>query len=143
MTKIDCSKVYVDISTFSTEDNVFDGAFANEDIKNGDLVEKGLMRRLSTNENKAFDGMKNSHIFTWSDDIPNYTWVFASGCTAFYNSGLSGHVNTRMVRYFEEDRFEIYATKNIVRGNELTHTYKSINRRDVFIPLYKKLNDNV
>jgi hypothetical protein len=142
MSKIDCSKVYVDISTFSTADNVFDGAFANEYIKSDELVEKGLMRRLSSNENKSFDGMKNPYVFTWSDDIPNYTWAFASGCTAFYNSGLQDQTNTRMVRYFEEDRFEIYATKDIVKGEELTHTYKSLEWRDVFIPLYKKLTDN-
>ena len=143
MTKIDCSKVYVDISSFSRPDNEFDGAFANENIKKDELVEKGLMRRLSSNENKAFDGMKDPHVFTWSDDIPNYTWAFASGCTAFYNSGLEGQTNTRMVRYFEEDRFEIYATKDIIEGEELTHTYKSLQWRDVFIPLYKKLSDGV
>uniref|UniRef100_A0A6C0LLS9 SET domain-containing protein n=1 Tax=viral metagenome TaxID=1070528 RepID=A0A6C0LLS9_9ZZZZ len=142
MTKIDCSKVYVDVSTFSTEDNVFDGAFANEDIKKNDLVEKGLMRRLSSNENKSFDGMKNPYVFTWSDDIPNYTWAFASGCCAFYNSGLVDQTNTRMVRYFDEDRFEIYATKDIIKGEELTHTYKSLEWRDAFIPLHKKLIDN-
>mgnify|MGYP000037372147 CR=1 FL=1 len=142
MTKIDCSKVYVDCSSFSSEDNVFDGAFANEDIKNGDLVEKGLMRRLSTNENKAFDGMKNSHVFTWSDDIPNYTWAYPSGCATFYNSRLAGQVNTRMVRFFDEDRFEIYAIKNIEKNDELTHTYKSLEWRSVFAPLFKNLTDN-
>ena len=76
-------------------------------IINGELVEKGLMRRLSDNKNKAFDGMKNPFVFTWSNDLPNYTWAFASGCAAFYNSGLENQSNTRMVRYFDEDRFEI------------------------------------
>jgi len=28
MTKIDCSKVYIDVSSFSTPENQFDGAFA-------------------------------------------------------------------------------------------------------------------
>ena len=51
-------------------------------------------------------------------------------------------MNTCMVRYFEEDSFEIYATKNIAKGEELTHTYKSLEWRDVFIPLYTKLTDN-
>ena len=32
MTKVDCSKVYVNTSHFSTPDNKFDGAFANVDI---------------------------------------------------------------------------------------------------------------
>jgi hypothetical protein len=141
MTKVDCSKVYIDVSSFSTPENKFDGAFANFNIINGELVEKGLMRRLSDNKNKAFDGMKNPFVFTWSNDLPNYTWAFASGCAAFYNSGLENQSNTRMVRYFDEDRFEIYATKDIVVGDELTHTYKSLEWREAFIPLCKKLHE--
>lgn len=139
MTKVDCSKVYVDTSTFSTSDNSFNGAFAKVDIKKGELVEKGLMRRLSDSDNKVFDGMKNQYVFTWSDDIPNYTWAFGSGCCTFYNSGLESQTNTHMIRYFDEDRFEIYATKHIKAGDELTHTYKSLKWRDVFIPLYNDL----
>tara|TARA_R110002073_G_scaffold18246_1_gene67813 strand:- start:2341 stop:2481 length:141 start_codon:yes stop_codon:yes gene_type:complete len=46
-----------------------------------------------------------------------------------------------MVRYFDEDRFEIYATKDIVIGDELTHTYKSLEWREAFIPLCKKLHE--
>ena len=113
MTKVDCSKVYVNTSHFSTPDNKFDGAFANVDIKKGELVEKGIMRRLSDNTNKIFDGMKNPFVFTLSDDKPNYTWAFGSGCVTFYNSGLESQTNTHMIRFFDEDRFEIYATKNI------------------------------
>ena len=143
MTKVDCSKVYVEDSKFSTPDNKFDGAFAKVDIKIGELVEKGLMRRLSDNDNKTFDGMKNSFVFTWSNDLPNYTWAFGSGCAAFYNSGLERDTNTRMVRFFDEDRFEIYATKHIKTGDELTHTYKSLKWREVFIPLYTELTNKV
>lgn len=139
MTKVDCSKVYVDTSTYSTKDNLFDGAFAKVDIKKGELVEKGLMRRLSDNQNKSFDGNKNPFVFTWSDDIPNYTWAFASGCASFYNSGLPENTNTQMKRFFEEDRFEIYATKDIKAGDELTHTYKSLEWREVFTPLFTLL----
>ena len=114
MSKVDCSKVMVYTSTFSSPGNQFDGAFAKVDISNGDLVECGLMRRLSDNEHRTFDGMKNSHVFTWSDDIPNHTWAFASGCTSFYNTGLENQTNTRMERFFIKDRFEIYATKDIL-----------------------------
>ena len=137
--KVDCSKVYVNTSTMSSVDNQFDGAFARVDINNGELVEKGLMRRLSDNNNKSFDGMKNPFVFTWSDDLPNYTWAFASGCASFYNSGLDEETNTRIVRYFDEDRFEIYATKDIDAGDELTHTYKSLQWRESFVPLYNEL----
>jgi hypothetical protein len=139
MPKVDCSKVYVDTSTFSISEKPFDGAFASVDIKCGDLVENGIMRRLSDNENKAFDGMKNPFVFTWSEDIPNHTWAFPSGCAAFYNSGLEADTNTRMVRFISEDRFEIYATRDIRVGEELTHTYKSLRWRSVFSSLYENL----
>ena len=140
MSKVDCSKVFVDTSNFSTIENEFDGVFANVDIKRGELVEKGIVRRLSDNRNKQFDGMNNPFVFTWSDDKPNYTWAFASGCATFYNSGLESETNTNMVRFFDEDRFEIYAKKNIKAGDELTHAYKSLEWRDVFQPLYRELN---
>ena len=140
MSIIDCSKVFVDTSKFSTSNNNFTGTFAKVNIQRGELVEKGIVRRLSDNDNKAFDGMKNSFVFTWSNDLPNHTWAFASGCATFYNSGLESQTNTRMVRFFDEDRFEIYATKDIKAGDELTHTYKSLKWRDVFVPLYNELN---
>jgi hypothetical protein len=76
MTKVDCSKVYVDISSFSTSNNRIYGVFAKVDIKVGELVEKGLMCRLSDSNNKVFDGIKNQFVFTWSDDKPNHTWAF-------------------------------------------------------------------
>jgi len=139
MTKIDCTKVYIDTSSFSSSDKPFDGAFAQVDIKCGELVEKGIMRRLSDNEDKAFDGSKNQFVFTWSEDIPNHTWAFPSGCAAFYNSGLDADTNTRMVRYFLEDRFEIYAKRDIHKGEELLHTYKSLMWREAFTDLYKTL----
>jgi len=139
MTKIDCSKVFVDISKYSTHDNQFNGAFAKVNIQKKELVEKGLMCRLSGDSNKEFDGMKNQFVFTWSNNKPNYTWAFPSGCATFYNSGLESQTNTRMVRIFDEDRFEIYATKDIKAGEELTHTYKSLEWRDAFAPLYNKL----
>ena len=67
-TKIDCSKVYVKQSSFSNEDTgMFDGAFAAVDIKEGELVEKGLMRRLP----EGFDGNTCPYIFTWSTERPN------------------------------------------------------------------------
>ena len=45
-----------------------------------------------------------------------------------------------MVRYFEKDSFEIFATKDIKAGDELTHTYKSLQWRDIFKPLYEELS---
>jgi len=141
MNRVDCSKVIVRESTFSTENNKIDGAFAKVDLKSGELIEKGLMRRLSGNDNKAFNGMNNPYVFTWSNNKPNYTWAFASGCASFYNTGLENQTNTKMIRYFNEDRFEIYANRDIIAGEELTHTYKSLQWRDVFAPLYNELNN--
>ena len=133
--KVDCSSVYVSDSLFSTPENLFDGAFSSKDIQKGSMVEYGVMRRLG----KTFTGMNNPYVFTWSDDIPNNTWAFASGCATFYNSDTEEKSNTRMLRYFDEDRFEIYATKDIKKGDELTHTYKSLEWRTVFIPLCSQL----
>ena len=137
---IDCSRVYVTQSSFSTPDNKFKGAFANQDISKGELVEKGLVRRLSDNTNKQFDGMNNPYVVTWSDDVPNYTWGFFSGCATFYNSDKEDKSNTNMVRYFDEDRFEIYAKNDIKKGEELTHTYKSLEWRTVVKPLSNYLS---
>ena len=49
--------------------------------------------------------MNNPYVFTWSEDIPNKIWAFSSGCATFYNTSLIP--NTIMIRYFDEDRFEI------------------------------------
>ena len=133
--QIDCSNVYISRSSFATDTNDFVGSFAAKSFKRGDLIEKGLMRRLSDNDNRAFDGMKNPYVFTWSDDIPNYTWAFGSGCSAFYNTARESCANTKMIRYYDEDRFEIYAEKDIQKDEELVHTYKSLNWRTVFKPL--------
>jgi hypothetical protein len=81
-TKIDCSKVYVKQSSFSNEQTgMFDGAFAAVDIKEGDLVEKGLMRRLP----EGFDGNTCPYIFTWSTERPNkvreYLFIVCWGYT--------------------------------------------------------------
>ena len=67
-TKIDCSKVYVKQSTFSNDaTGMFDGAFAAVSIKEGELIEKGVMRRLP----EGFDGNTCPYIFTWSTERPN------------------------------------------------------------------------
>ena len=65
--------------------------------------------------------------------------AFGSGCVTFYNTGLKEQTNTNMVRFFDEDRFEIYATKDIKKCDELTHTYKSLEWRPAFTPLLKVL----
>ena len=125
MSKIECNNVCVKTSTI---DKQSDGAFAKIDFKKGQLVEKGIVRRMDVD----FDGMNNPYVFTWSDDIPNNTWAWASGCMPYYNSALDDHANTRMVRHFDENRFEVFATRDITKGEELMHRYKSLDWRTAF-----------
>lgn len=56
----------------------------------------------------------------------------ASGCAPFYNTCKEGTANTRMDRDFENDTFEIYATRDIAEGEELLHTYISLKWRTCF-----------
>ena len=80
------------------------------------------MRRVET------DGHKNPYLFTWSED--KKIWAFASGCGTFYNT--SDIPNVKLHRNYEEDKFKITALHNINKGDELMHTYKSINWRECF-----------
>lgn len=99
----------------------------------GELVERGIMRRLPD----GFDGNTCPYIFTWGEERPCKTWSMGSGCSPFYNTCKEGTANTRMVRYFEEDRFEIFATRDIAQDEELLHTYISLKWRECFTDLNK------
>ena len=82
-------------------------------------------------------GQECEYVFCWSDEIPNTTWTFSSGCAAFYNTSLTP--NTKMTRIYDEDRFEIHATKDIEAEEELTHRYKSLEWRECWDDLREKL----
>ena len=97
----------------------------------GDLIEKGIVRRLP----EDFDGNKSPYVFTWSREIPNKTWAMASGCAPYYNTCKEGTSNTKMVRDFENDTFEIYAVTDIAKDEELLHTYISLKWRKCFSDL--------
>lgn len=118
---INCEKVYVNNSTIC--DGY--GVFAKTKIKKGELVENGIARILTN-----CDGNENPHIFTWSDDIPNKTWAFLSGCATFYNSSQSPNVIVN--RDFINNTFTIIAIEDINENDELFHTYKSIEWRECF-----------
>lgn len=94
------------------------------------------MRRLPD----GFDGNTCPFIFTWSDERPNKVWGMGSGCSAYYNTDKKGVANTKMDRFFDEDRFEIYATRDIKKDEELTHTYISLEWRTCFNDLNKIVN---
>ena len=51
-----------------------------------------------------------------------------------YNS-----VSPQLIRFFNEDRFEIYAARDIKEGEELTHTYRSLRWRKCFKPVAQAL----
>ncbi len=118
---VDCSKVCVRESKGGA------GAFAARDIAKGELIERGIVRRLP----EGFDGGAYPFAFTWSED--RTVWAIGSGCSTFYN--CSDEPNTKMSRFYEEDRFEIHATRDIAVGEELLHTYKSLSWRPVFADL--------
>ena len=127
--RIWCEYVEVKTSTLSTDENRFFGAFASKDFKKGDTIEIGLMKVLP----ESFDGMKNQFVFTWSDNIPNKTWAFGSGCATFYNCASNKDMeNTEMIRNFDNNSFKIIAAKDIKKGDELFHTYKSLQWRECF-----------
>jgi hypothetical protein len=129
-----CPNVLVKASNFCTpETGEFDGSFAACDFKEGDLIERGVMRRLP----EGFDGMKCQECFTWSTEIPNKTWAMGSGCSPYYNTHKGNKANTRMVRHFDENRFEIFAARDIAQGEELLHTYISLEWRECFSDLNK------
>ena len=114
---IDCSKVAVRKAL-----NKGFGAFALCDIKHNDLVEKGIVRRIN------YDGNCSPHLFSWSED--RKTWAIGSGCATFYNT--SRNPNTKMIRFYDEDRYEIYALRDIKKNEELTHKYLSLDWRTCF-----------
>jgi len=124
MSLVDCSKVIV-----KNTNTMGLGAFINQNIKRGDLIEKGIVRRIDT------DGHKSPYLFTWSED--RTVWAFASGCATFYNTSLDP--NTRFVRNYITDTFKIYAQRDIKVGEELTHKYKSLEWRECFQELNKTL----
>ena len=124
MSLVDCSKVIV-----KNTNTMGLGAFINQNIKRGDLIEKGVVRRIDS------DGHKSPYLFSWSED--RTVWAGASGCATFYNTSLDP--NTRFVRNYITDTFEIYAQIDIKVGEELTHKYKSLEWRECFQELNKTL----
>ena len=116
---MDCSKVIVVQGEYGAS------ARAAVNIAKGEMVEYGIVRRLGEGHG-GLDGMKNEFVFTWSDDIPNHQWATASGCATYYDTEVPDKSNTHMTRFFDEDRFEIHATRDIAEGEPLTHTYKSL-----------------
>lgn len=118
---VDSSNVYVKNDQYGGA-----GAFAARSIREGELVERGIVRRLN-----GLDGNHNPYVFTWSDD--RKVWAMGSGCSTFYNTADSDVANTKMDRDFEKDEFKIWALRDIAKDEELTHVYKSKRWRTCFV----------
>ena len=119
---VQCDKGFV-----ATSSDKGVGAFAACAISEGEIVERGIVRRLPA----TFDGNASPYVFTWSED--RTVWAIGSGCSTFYNS--SETPNTKMRRDFENDTFEVTALQSISKGEELTHVYKSLQWRGCFADL--------
>ncbi|CAE7429962.1 CAPN3 [Symbiodinium sp. CCMP2592] len=126
---VDCSKVYVKADSFGGA-----GSYAAIPIRKGELVERGIVRRLPV------DGNHCPYVFTWSED--KTVWASGSGCSVFYNASLDGNESTEMKRFFDEDRFEIYALRDLQPHEELTHLYKSMEWRACFQDLRQPANSS-
>eukprot|EP00435_Cladocopium_sp_Y103_P063543 s364_g25.t1 len=124
---VDCSKVEARPDAWGGV-----GVYATQPIRKGELVERGVVQRLPV------DGNECPYVFTWSED--RSVWATGSGCSVFYNASLDGSENTSMTRNLDDDTFEIYAIRDIEKGEELTHLYKSIEWRSCFTDL-KALRD--
>ena len=103
------------------------GVFANKNFKKEDLIEKGIAVVL-----KNVDGHENPHLFTWSNDNPNTKWALLSGFAHFYNTLDDDNSNCIINRDFENNTFTCIAKYDIIKGEELTHTYKSLKWRECF-----------
>lgn len=119
---VQCDKVCVEASPRGGV-----GAFAAVPIRAGEVVERGIVRRLP----EGFDGNRSPYVFTWSED--RSVWAIGSGCSTFYNT--SEEPNTEMHRDFEGDSFVVTALRDIAAGEELTHVYKSLRWRECFADL--------
>jgi hypothetical protein len=115
---INSSKVYVDKANFGL------GVFAKQNFKVGEIIETGLMYRLTN-----VDGNENPHLFTWSDD--RKIWAAGSGCLPYYNH-TSSEPNMKKVGNLQADTMVVVALRDIKAGEELVSQYFSASWRKCF-----------
>ena len=113
------------------------GVFAKSLIKKGNIIEWGLASLIP-----GIDVRNNDIFYSWSlEDRSKAATV--SGCGLFYNT-LGDQSNARCVPYHTQNRFEIYALRDIEANEELTIRYDSMNYRDGMehlIQIVGKLSD--
>jgi len=109
------------------------GVFATVDIKEGEIVEYGLHRKIA-----GLNGDKCPYVFTWNstgrrrtqEEGPNQ-WGQGAGQIMFYNS--DSPANCRLFRLYGGWRFVLVARRDIAMGEELMHLYKSSSWRKCFV----------
>jgi len=96
-------------------------------IKAGSLIEYGIVRRVPVSQNSAAQkGLceESEFVLNWQENAaegPASSGVTCGGLAMFYGvNSKPGSFNTKMVKFIEEDRYEIYAVKDIHVGEELT-----------------------
>jgi len=105
-TQVHMSKVYVQSKSQPA-------VYARVRMAKGEVVEKGLVRRLP----KGFNGKDCLGAFCWSATDQN-EWAMGAGAAMFYKK--SNDANCEVTRYFDEDRYEIVALRDIAQDEELS-----------------------
>ena len=116
---INCSKVTCKPSNIVKGQK---GVFANDKILKGDIIEWGVATIID-----GINVQNNDIFYTWSL-IDRTKAATVSGCGLFYNT-LGDKSNARCVPYHSENRFEVYALRDIDKNEEITFRYDSMNYR--------------
>ena len=93
------------------------GVFAEEDIKKGALIEKAPLLLMSM---KEFDLIKRTKLYYYFFEYTNNHFAITLGYGSLYN-----HSYTPNARYYYNynKELEIYAIKNIKKGEEIFFNY--------------------
>ena len=105
------------------------GIFAKRKIKEGTLVEKGYMLLISNKDYEQIqDTILYQYIYEWNDPKkPECNAIALSKCQ-FFN-----HSYTPNLKYFYDYKnltIEHYATRDIIKGEELTVNYNGKEKDD-------------
>jgi len=133
---INCEKVIVKKSKIIKSEL---GVFSKVKIKKGEIIEWGIATIIPD-----IDVRDNDKFYTWDGENRSKA-ATVSGCGLFYNT-LGDKSNARCVPYHSENRFEIYALKNIDKDEEITFRYDSMNYRKGMkhlIPIVGKLKNGI
>ena len=115
---IDCSSAVAKRDAFGGA-----GAFARRPFKKGEMIERGIVRVLPV------CGHKFQYVFTWKQGEET-VHATGSGTSVLYNVSSDGSENTSVERFYDEQRFNIFATKDIEKDEELSHLYHGIDWRE-------------